>query len=481
MATLLITKKTGDYFSFVLNGDYSNEILNTRNDLTVVKGNESHFKTANGANLIKEQIIYPADVTIVDGVTTLNPTTVTQLFTMLISVGYFDWIDASGGGGGVTRFDQLLDTFTYFGKNGQTIVVDEAQMRLKPVTFYNYNKFTQLQDAPNALVADKFFQVDPTGTEIVLVDLPPAPSDSTKTDKGGYAGTSQDLADSISNIGADIDAELLLKEDTGNKQDSLTVDGTGSKFPTVDAVNSGLSGKLNISDYNDYFKGKFTSLSALEIAFPTAQDGDYAIVDAGSGSDAKEYIWDSEEGWVEGGGSGASTTDALPEGSLNLYFTTTRVLSTLLSGLTLINGAIVSADSVLVAFGKIQKQINDLIPFATTKELMFACSDEVSDLTTGILLTFRMPYGLTLTEIKLCVNSAPSVTKVIVDVKKNGTTIFSTLPSIDPGSTTSVGAVPYVISNNNLSDDSIITIITTSVGSGILAKGLKVTLIGTKQ
>jgi len=112
---------------------------------------------------------------------------------------------------------------------------------------------------------------------------------------------------------------------------------------------------------------------------------------------------------------------------------------------------------------------------------MFACSDEVSDLTTGILLTFRMPYGLTLTEIKLCVNSAPSVTKVIVDVKKNGTTIFSTLPSIDPGSTTSVGAVPYVISNNNLSDDSIITIITTSVGSGILAKGLKVTLIGTKQ
>jgi len=446
MATLLITKKTGDYFSFVLNGDYSNEILNTRNDLTVVKGNESHFKTANGANLIKEQIIYPADVTIVDGVTTLNPTTVTQLFTMLISVGYFDWIDASGGGSGVTRFDQLLDTFTYFGKNGQTIVVDEAQMRLKPVTFYNYNKFTQLQDAPNALVADKFFQVDPTGEEIVLVDLPPAPSDSTKTDKGGYAGTSQDLADSMSNFQSELDE------------------------------------KLNIVDYNNYFVGKFTSLLSLESTFPVANDGDYAIVDAGSGSDAKEYIWDSEEGWVEGGSSGASTTDALPEGSLNLYFTTSRVLTTILSGLSLVTGtAITATDTILSAFGKIQKQINDLIPFATTKELMFACSDEVSDLTTGILLTFRMPYGLTLTEIKLCVNSAPSVTKVIVDIKKNGTTIFSTLPSIDPGSTTSVGAVPYVISNNNLSDDSIITIITTSVGSGILAKGLKVTLIGTKQ
>lgn len=46
----------------------------------------------------------------------------------------------------------------------------------------------------------------------------------------------------------------------------------------------------------------------------------------------------------------------------NLYFTTARVLSTLLSGLSLATGgAIVSTDSVLVAFGKLQKQITDAI------------------------------------------------------------------------------------------------------------------------
>jgi len=201
MATLLITKKTGDYFSFVLNGDYSNEILNTRNDLTVVKGNESHFKTANGANLIKEQIIYPADVTIVDGGTTLNPTTVTQLFTMLISVGYFDWIDASGGGSGVDKFTELEDTFQYFGKDGQAVVVDEAQMKLKAVTFYNVQNFTDLADVPNAFVSGKWLRS--SGSGLFFDDLPPAPSDSTKLDNGGYPGTAQDLYDAIIGLAND--------------------------------------------------------------------------------------------------------------------------------------------------------------------------------------------------------------------------------------------------------------------------------------
>jgi hypothetical protein len=114
-------------------------------------------------------------------------------------------------------------------------------------------------------------------------------------------------------------------------------------------------------------------------------------------------------------------------------------------------------------------------------EISYACSDEVSDLAVGLLITFRMPIGLTLTNVKLSLNLAPTVSKVIIDIKKNGTTIFSTLPSVDTSSTTSVGAsVPAVISDSNLVDDSIITISTTQVGSGVAGKGLKVTLIGNK-
>jgi hypothetical protein len=112
-------------------------------------------------------------------------------------------------------------------------------------------------------------------------------------------------------------------------------------------------------------------------------------------------------------------------------------------------------------------------------EYSCACSDEVSDLTIGTLITFRIPFGITLTGVRLSINTAPTVTKIIVDIKKAGVSIFSTLASIDIGATTSVGAsVPAVISTTNLPDDSVISINTTQVGSGAAGKGLKVTLLG---
>jgi len=119
--------------------------------------------------------------------------------------------------------------------------------------------------------------------------------------------------------------------------------------------------KLNISDYNQHFRGTYTSLANLQSTIPTGNNGDYATIDTGSGSNAKLYIWDAQEGWIQSSSASASTTDALPEGSVNLYFTTARVLATALSGLSLLTGGTIgNTDSVLVAFGKIQKQITDL-------------------------------------------------------------------------------------------------------------------------
>lgn len=63
------------------------------------------------------------------------------------------------------------------------------------------------------------------------------------------------------------------------------------------------------------------------------------------------------------------TTDNVPEGTTNLYFMAARVLGVALSGLSLVTGgAIVATDSVLVAFGKIQKQITDLTTTVSGKE-----------------------------------------------------------------------------------------------------------------
>jgi hypothetical protein len=101
----------------------------------------------------------------------------------------------------------------------------------------------------------------------------------------------------------------------------------------------------DIPTVNEHFKGKYTSLSALNTAVPTAADGDYAIVDAGTGHDAVEYIWDAQEGWVAGASTGASTTDALPEGSTNLYFTNSRALSAAPAETASTVGALITAAS----------------------------------------------------------------------------------------------------------------------------------------
>lgn len=62
------------------------------------------------------------------------------------------------------------------------------------------------------------------------------------------------------------------------------------------------------------------------------------------------------------GATANANTDSLSEGTTNKYFTENRVLATLMTGLTLIaGGAVSAADSLLVAIGKLQKQINDAI------------------------------------------------------------------------------------------------------------------------
>lgn len=115
-------------------------------------------------------------------------------------------------------------------------------------------------------------------------------------------------------------------------------------------------------------------------------------------------------------------------------------------------------------------------------ELVIACSDETTALTTGTAkVTFRMPFAMTVTSVRLQVNTAPTGSVIIVDVKEAGTTIFSSKPQIAISAFTSVGgAVPGTLSDTSLADDAEITINLDQIGSTIAGKGLKVTLIGTR-
>lgn len=70
----------------------------------------------------------------------------------------------------------------------------------------------------------------------------------------------------------------------------------------------------------------------------------------------KQYRW-SGSAYVEITSSPGST-DAVPEGSINLYFTLARVRAAALTGLSTATNAVIAAtDTILEAFGKLQAQI----------------------------------------------------------------------------------------------------------------------------
>tara|TARA_R110002020_G_scaffold36503_2_gene109750 strand:- start:13567 stop:14046 length:480 start_codon:yes stop_codon:yes gene_type:complete len=116
------------------------------------------------------------------------------------------------------------------------------------------------------------------------------------------------------------------------------------------------------------------------------------------------------------------------------------------------------------------------------KTVGVALSDETTDLTVGVAkITFRMPYGMTLTEVRANVNTAPNGADIIVDIKQGGVSIFTTnLLHIDDGRVTSVGSSTTPnITTSALTDNAEITMDLTQTGAIDQGTGLKVWLIGT--
>jgi len=224
MANLLtITKETLGYFSFVLNGDPLTEIKNTRNDLTTI-GDICHFKTSNGANLIKEQDVIYYNVTIIDGVTTLVPSSVDDLFIKLDSVEFFDWINGTGGGG-VNRFDELLDTFEYFGNDGKIPVVDESQSKLVAVDFPDVDK---LDAFPTPLQPNMMLIVNPTGTAYIFTPAINSPIQVYTFDR--LIAPQQDFTIPIGKTAkwAEVNRATYNLEDSTNLTESFTFTQTGN-------------------------------------------------------------------------------------------------------------------------------------------------------------------------------------------------------------------------------------------------------------
>lgn len=114
------------------------------------------------------------------------------------------------------------------------------------------------------------------------------------------------------------------------------------------------------------------------------------------------------------------------------------------------------------------------------QSIIVAASDETTALTTGTAkVTFRMPYAFTLSSVRASLTTAQTSGSLLtIDVKVGGVTVFSTKPTFDNTSKTTIGATtPPVLSTTALASDAEITVDITQIGDGT-AKGLKVSLIG---
>lgn len=114
----------------------------------------------------------------------------------------------------------------------------------------------------------------------------------------------------------------------------------------------------------------------------------------------------------------------------------------------------------------------------------FAVSDETTPLVVGTeVVTLRLPFAfVSITEVRASLTNPSTSGVVTVNVKVNGTSLFSTNLTIDANETTSTTAlVQPVLSPGNhgpLPDDAEVTVDIVAAGTG--ASGLKMSLIGTR-
>ncbi len=116
-----------------------------------------------------------------------------------------------------------------------------------------------------------------------------------------------------------------------------------------------------------------------------------------------------------------------------------------------------------------------------SQSFIVACSDETTALTTGAAkATFRMPYAFTVTGVRASLTTAGSTSGVTtIDINEGGSSILSTLITIDQGELTSTtAATAPVISDASLADDAQMTVDIDGLSGGATEAGLKVTLIG---
>lgn len=152
-----------------------------------------------------------------------------------------------------------------------------------------------------------------------------------------------------------------------------------------------------------------------------------------------------------------------------------------------LTAATIAADADLIeitqaAGGPASKKIPlSLLNYGIQKDI--AIGDEVTPLTTGLKVTFRwkarpITQGLKISA-SLTTAQASGATLVTFDVRKNGTTMFSTKPTIDnTEKTTETAATAAVLTATGIAYDDEITCYIDAITAASIAAGAKIYIEG---
>lgn len=254
------------------------------------------------------------------------------------------------------------------------------------------------------------------------------------------------------------------------------IPGAVSSLATSITVESGKGALFPILGAGDYFYTTLVDVSGnYEIVKATARTGDILTIDRGQ-QDTLAIPFPANSrvelrvtaASVSAGGAGGCNCDAAD------VTYTPFTLADWIDG--------IDPGQVNDALDELADRVKGLETLQHPEDIIIACSDETTALTTGVAkVTFRMPFAMTLTDVRGSLSTAQTSGSILtVDVNEGGTSVLSTKLTIDNTEKTSTTAVAgSVISDSALANDAEITIDIDQVGDGT-AKGLKVTLTGTR-
>ena len=141
-----------------------------------------------------------------------------------------------------------------------------------------------------------------------------------------------------------------------------------------------------------------------------------------------------------------------------------------------------TGDPLRDAFDKTNDNFTELYAAVASGifEMEIAVSDETTSVTTGAAkITFYAPMDATITEVFIGVTGQSSSGAVTADLNKNGTTMFSTNPSIDASEDTSLTGTAAVLSVTTWAKGDKMTIDIDAAGTS--SEGLKMVIRGTRS